>query len=146
MFPGTVVTEADASSGIVKGRKYTVTTTAVYVVAYLDFPTDFPSNPETDPTLRDEVFNKLRDSALKAVAGKLIDETEVSLESHPGRLLTFSIADGSVTRVKCYLVEKRLYQLVVVTPRELSAPDGGKFDQTRTTKFLDSFKLAKPGG
>jgi hypothetical protein len=143
MFPGTSVEETDAGSGKLKGRKYTVATTAAYVVSYLDFPSDVAENLETNAALYNEIFDVMRDGALEPRGGKLISETEISLESHPGRLFKLSIADGTVTRVKLYLVGNRFYQLLVVTPQELSAPDGGKFDQTRTTKFLDSFKFAK---
>lgn len=144
MFPGTLVEDVDNSSGVLTGRKYTLTTTAAYVVSYMDLPADFPLNPETDATLRKQLFDKMRDEPLLSLKGKILTETEVTLDSHPGRMLKVALPDATVMRQKCYVAGKRIYTLLVMTPNELQAADGGRFDESRATRFLDSFKIGRP--
>ncbi len=144
MFPGTHVEESDNSSGMLTGRKYALTTTVGYVVSYLDLPADSPHNPETDAVLRRQLFDKLRDEPAISLKGKLIAETEITVDSHPGQMLKFSLPDSMVMRQKCVVVGKRIYTVLVMTPNELQALDGGRFDESRATTFLDSFKVGRP--
>jgi TonB family protein len=68
--------------------------------------------------------------------------SEISLEGHPGRLLKERMRDGSIMRVKMFLVGQRLYQVAVTTPREEGAKaETVRFYETTASKFLDSFKL-----
>lgn len=142
VFPGTPV-EADKSydtpNGWMDARDYTVTTTAEYSVFYTDFVVDL----EQDSTERNKFLDHIRDSVVAAFKAKLISETAISLDAHPGRMMKLSTPDGTVTRVRSYGVGKRLYQITVTTPGELDAPDASRFDELWATKFLDSFKLVK---
>ena len=140
MFPGTP-TEA---AGRLEGRRFMLKTTAVYAVYYTDFPASFPYDLEKEVSLRKQFLDASRDTTLAQSKGKVLSETDISLEGHPGRMMKIALPDGTITREKTYVVGKRIYQIIVVTRGELLAPDGGRFDETRATKFLDSFKLARP--
>jgi hypothetical protein len=50
-------------------------------------------------------------------------------------MITVALSNGDICRQKQYLVGKRVYQILVATPKGLEAA---------ATKFLDSFKLARP--
>ena len=58
--------------------------------------------------------------------------------------MKMSFGNAGIIREKRIFVGKRIYQIIVATPKELVASDGGRFDEARATKFLDSFKLRKP--
>jgi hypothetical protein len=141
MFPGTP-TDEDNSSGSLEGRRYMLKTTAVYTVYYSDFPANFPNDLEKEGALRKQFLDASRDIVLARSKGKVLSETDISIDGHPGRMIKIALANGTIYRDKTYLVGKRIYQIIVVTPSESLAPDGGRFDETRATKFLDSFKLA----
>jgi hypothetical protein len=121
-----------------------LTTTAVYSVYYIDFPADFPNDLEKEAALRKQFLDHSRDTIIAKIKGKVLSETDIYLDEHPGRMTKIALPDGTISRDKIYVVGKRIYQVIVVTPGELQAPDGGRFDETRATKFLDSFKLARP--
>lgn len=142
-FPG-VPTDDDNSSGNFASRRFMVKTSAVYSVYYSDLPSDFPHDLEKEVALRKQFLDGARDIVVAKAKGRVLSETDISLAGHPGRMMKMALPDGTVTRTKTYVVGKRIYQVVVVTPGELLAPDGGRFDETRATKFLDSFKLARP--
>jgi hypothetical protein len=143
LFPGTPI-EADNSSGRLEGRRFMLKTTAAYAVYYSDFPSDFPNDLEKEAALRKQFLDTARDAVVAKSNGKVLSETDIYLDGHPGRTLKIALPDGTVTRDKTYVVGKRIYQVVVVTLGELLAPDGGRFDEIRATKFLESFKLNRP--
>jgi len=146
IFPGTP-TDDDNSSGTpsrLEGRKYMLTTTAVYAVYYMDFPADFPNDLEKEGMLRKQWFDNARDATVSQSKARFLDETDIAIDGHPGRLLKLALPGGGILREKQFVVGKRVYQILVITPKESLAPDGGRFDQSRATRFLDSFKLAKP--
>jgi len=83
------------------------------------------------------LLNGARDGQAKAVNGTLVNEQEITLGAYPGRDVEILVenSDGtSSLRSRTFLVEDRLYQVMVVGPKgQSSSPD--------TIKFLDSFKL-----
>jgi hypothetical protein len=142
MFPGIPI-DSDNASGELTGRKFTLKTSAFYLLAYQDFPATTPADLEKDATLRKQFFDGMRDLILSRSKAKVLNESEIAVDNHPGRLTKFALPEGMIVREKDLVVGKRVYQILVITPGELSAPDGGQFDETRATKFLDSFKLAR---
>lgn len=142
-FPGTP-SEADNSSGEIAGRKFTLKTTAYYFVGYQVFPASFPIELEKEATLRKQFFDRLRDQVISPSHAKVLSETEVTIDGHPGSFTEFGLPNGGILRQYIYLVGKRSYQIFVVTPKELPAADGGQFDEIRATNFLTSFRLAGP--
>ncbi len=108
----------------------------VYAVAYSDYPEAIAA--DLDPQ---RVLDGSRDGAVANVQGRLIQERAVTLGEHPGRELTIeanpNTEDRAQVRVRLYLVGSRLYQVLVVVPRD--RPDPGTTEQ-----FLESFTLT-PG-
>ena len=101
-----------------------------YGVGYNDYPPDLIG----DPQLR---LDGARDGILANVNGKLLSEQPISIDDHPGRELTVEATENSrtiIAKVRIYLVENTLYQVLAVAPKDLSSsPD--------IAKFMDSFKL-----
>jgi hypothetical protein len=143
MLPGTP-TESDKSFdtpyGRAEAREYVLRTSAYYSIFYTIFPFDIERKPE----VLNRFLNNTRDNSVTRINGKVLVETDISLDGHPGRMMKVATPDGTIIRSKKIAVGNRLYQIIVATPKELLAPDSGLFDESRATKFLDSFKLAKP--
>lgn len=73
----------------------------------------------------------------------LLEEADISING-PGRSMKIGMENGDFIRQHSYLVDKRMYQIFVVTPKELQAAGGGQFDESLAMRFFDSFKLARP--
>jgi hypothetical protein len=116
---------------------YMLRTSAKYLIIY----TDFPLNLERAPKLN-KILDEIRDAAVSK--GTVLNETEISLEGHPGRMLKGIDSDARFIQMKTYAVGNRLYQIIITTPKETMVADEGRFKVSRATKFLDSFRLAKP--
>ncbi len=143
LFPGTPEEGQYTQSGPLDSWQYTFADDwANYDVAYNDYDIDL----EKDAEKRNYVLNGMRDAGVSKLDGRLLSEAEVSLDGHPGRALKVSIPDGSIIRVRMYVVGRRFYQVAVVTLGEQSAPDGGRSAEARALKYLDSFRLITPGG
>jgi hypothetical protein len=144
MFPGTP-TEKNNSSNITGGRvanhEFTLKTTAFYGISYTDFPVDV----EQEAAIRKQILDAVRDIVAAQTKGKVLSEEDISLDGHPSRRIKLAFANGGIMRVIACAVGKRMYQVFVITPREALAPDGGKFDEMRTNKFLNSFKSGNSG-
>ena len=141
LFPGTPEERQYTPSGRRDSRQYIFADDwANYDVAYNDYDIDL----EKDAEKRNYVLNRMRDAGVSKVDGRLLSEAEVSLDGHPGRALKVSIPDGSIIRVRMYVVGRRFYQVAVVTLGEQSDPDGGRSAVARALKYLDSFRLITP--
>ena len=104
--------------------------TATYTVAYSDYSDSMVklSSPES-------ILDSGRDSAVASVQGKLLGELIIMLDNYPGREFRVESVDGKSTfTARAYLVSHRLYQILIVTPKQDSFSND-------VTKFLDSFKL-----
>jgi len=142
-FPGTPSDEDnsyDTPLGRCDSRDYVLVATAEYRVSYTDFVVDL----EKDSTERNNVLDSIRDRIIENFKAKVSNQNAISLDGHPGRMMTLTAADGSITRARSYTVGKRLYQIMVTTSRPFQPPDRGRFEESWATKFFDSFKLAKP--
>ena len=141
LFPGTPEEGQYTRSGRLESRQYIFADEwANFDVAYNDYDIDLGKDAEK----RNEVLNGMRDAGVSKLDGRLLSEAEVSLDGHPGRALTVSIPDGSIIRVRMYVVGRRFYQVAVVTLGEQTAPDGGQSAKARAMKYLDSFRLITP--
>ncbi len=115
---------------------HTFTTTqgeTAYIVAYSDYPADLIT--QSDPQ---QVLNGSRDGAVQNVGGTLVSEESIDLDGNPGKALvidtTTDTGDAATVNARLYLVDNRLYQILVVVPK------GGE-ESTSTEAFLDSFSL-----
>lgn len=105
------------------------TAQGTFIVGYVD-------RPEIVEPMGKRALDFLRDSAMTGLEGKakLVSETDISLEGHPGRQLKIEFSDG-ITIARIYLVSNRVYQAV----GSLSADK--KNQEQEVIKILDSFKL-----
>ncbi len=123
----------DSPSGQATTHLYIYSTNdAAYAVSYTDRPA---STAGDDPQ---QFLNRLRDAQAAKSGGKLLAESPIRLaNAWPGLELRASVSQGDgkhAMRTRMYLVNKRLYQVLVILPQDqLSSPD--------VEKFLDSFKL-----
>jgi hypothetical protein len=77
-----------------------------------------------------------RKRALASSKGKLVKETKIKLDGHPGRELHFEIEGKGLIRQRLYSVKDKLYQLLVSGPREMVMSKDAD-------RFLDSIKLKR---
>jgi len=103
----------------------------MYGANYCDFPAKIKDFP------RKRVYDSSRDGAVENLKGKLADEKDIKLGDHPGREILIDVAGGKrLFRARVYLVEQRLYQVVVFGSKEAATSKAAD-------KFLDSFKLTE---
>lgn len=111
---------------------------ASYSVSYTDYPFTIDEADVANTSLE-----HARDGGVRQVNGRLVKETVISIQGHPGRLLVVDSPNGgphgSMISNKVYLVGRRLYSMQVAIPKDThesqSLDAAGK-------KFLDSFELA----
>jgi hypothetical protein len=66
----------------------------------------------------------------------LISEKTVKLGDSPGREIHIETPTAGTYRARLYLVERRLYQVVVLAPKEVATSEASDW-------FLESFQLTK---
>lgn len=123
-------TESDFGKGVLY-MNVVVAGKTMYAANYSDFPAEVKK-----ATLK-QVYDSSRDGAVTNMDGKLVSEKDVKLGEHPGREIRIDVAEGKrLFRVRVYLVDQRLYQVVVFgTPEAATSKEADK--------FLDSFKLTE---
>jgi len=106
---------------------------ADYIVAYSDYPSEMVE--ATDP---EAMLDGNRDGALRNLQGEVLSEETVSIDGNPGRSLTIDAfnAEGepSIIDFRIFLVDNRLYQIIVVSPKDQETP-------SNADQFLESFAL-----
>ena len=105
----------------------------ILAVTYADYPETFR---EVDPKT---ILNGVRDG-LKGIDGKVALDEKVILgkdaDKVEGREFRIEAGTKTAVRVRVYLVETRLYQVMVTGTKET-------VNSKAATEFLDSFKLVK---
>jgi len=108
---------------------------AVYLVGYSDIPA--LATEDKSPVL-DEMRKGLligtREGLLKTVDGKLLEETDITFNGHPGKALEVGMPGDMLLSGKIYLVKQRVYQLLTVRHKTTGSADS-------VAKFFASFKL-----
>lgn len=109
--------------------------TASYFLSYTDYPA-----PIDGPEHKTEALDHAREGGLRAVSGRLLSQTDISINGYPGRFIVVDSPNGgpngSLIQNKVYLVGSRLYSMQVAIPK------GAPVSNTAAEKFLDSFELA----
>lgn len=100
-----------------------------YLVAYSDFPINLKSNNSN------QILDWAGKGILGGVNGKLVSQRSFKLQGFPGRELTY-LATGGIFKHRMYLVNRRLYQVVVATSKEQQ-----KYLAKSNVGFLNSFRL-----
>lgn len=108
----------------------TTTPSTIYVASYFDLPKEnlLKNRPK-------ELFDYFRNSIATTNNSKLIEESELKLEKHPGRFFKFKEDNGATITSKVYLVNQRLYLISVTNA------DSQEVKPELTDKFLNSFQL-----
>lgn len=102
-----------------------------YIVAYADLPNSIAQRANAQ-----KVLDGSREGALRVAQGKLLNQRNISLSGYPGREIEFVNPKGLITKNRVYLVNGRLYQIVVVTKQETQ-----KYLSGSIAGFLNSFSL-----
>jgi hypothetical protein len=101
----------------------------VYTVSHVDF--------ESDPTTEKDGIKETFAGTAQGITdegGKILSTKPLTLGTHPGQELQAKLASGMTSRIRVYIVEKRLY-LVIAT---------AKSDRNLTKSiegYLNSFQL-----
>lgn len=86
--------------------------------------------------LPDAILDGARDGSVMNMQGTLIKEERITLDGHAGRAFQASARGNSFVETRMYLVDRRLYMLMVVRQDREEDKDAAK--------FLSSFKLNPP--
>ncbi|MEB3178914.1 MAG: hypothetical protein VKL59_07795 [Nostocaceae cyanobacterium] len=84
-----------------------------YVVIYNDFP--FSYGQEDNAQL---IFDDVQTMALKTTGSSLVKKQNLNWNGYPGRELEYTRPKDFLTKHKMYLVDGRLYQIIVKTTTE----------------------------
>lgn len=104
---------------------------SAHLVTYTDFPAEFIQT--VDPN---KLLDSGRDEVLRRVQGSLLSETRISLDGAPGRELMIKAPGELIIHSRIYLVNQRLYQLIVVAPASKATNLSGSI-----RGFFQSFRL-----
>jgi hypothetical protein len=100
-----------------------------YFISYIDFPED------STPIDSRQMLWSIGDDAAARMDGEVVADTAILLSDYPGREMTIIAADGgSIYRIRLYMVDRRMYELVSVTPIS-------EFYTSQAIKFFHSFQL-----
>jgi hypothetical protein len=104
-----------------------------FVVSYTDFP---------DKELKPESIEQRLDQGVKAAVenarGNLKSDKPIKLDGHPGRDIVIEKDGEVIARMRLFLVERRLYQLMVLGTDRIFAAKEKDVDT-----FFNSFRLIK---
>jgi hypothetical protein len=76
-----------------------------------------------------------RDLVAMVTNGKLLTDTDISIDGFPGRLVRIE-KDKKIWTLRAYLVKERMYQLMTTEPKAKEA-------NPAVTKFFESFQLLR---
>jgi hypothetical protein len=132
LMPGTPVEQPPVTNSEFEAKKFSIRTAMSHVSGLAIAYADQPNRPvQTDPS---KVLDALREQAKTDLRGQLLSEKAITLQGYPGRELRLAIPDGYEALQRIYLVDKRLYSLIVIA--------GSKgLDSPEAKKFLDSFQV-----
>ncbi len=103
-----------------------------YILSYLDVPALAGAKEKDIQTALDNG----RDQAAAKLNGKVVSDMKRNLGTYPGREIHIEVPNLGLYRARMYIVQGRLYQSVVLGPRDVVL--GAMSD-----RYLDSFKLLK---
>ena len=98
---------------------------AAFAISYADYPQN-----DADPQ---GVLDNVRDGAVKGIKGTLVSGKNITHKTYPGREFQ-AATQGALYTSRIFLVNNRLYQMVVVAPV-------GHLSTAEINKFLTSFDL-----
>ena len=124
----TATAQLDAVVAVAEGRL-----DSFFVVSYCDYPAR---------ELKADSIDKRLDQGAKAAVenarGKLRSEKPIKLDGHPGREIVIEKDGEVIAKMRIYLVDRRLYQVMVLGSGPIFA-----VKEKDVGIFLDSFRLNK---
>ena len=102
----------------------------IYLVGWVDYDPKFKFGVQAE-------LEANRDNFLKAVKATLLSTTPVKLGAHPGIEFKAEVAGKADIVSRVYIVGRRPYQLITVTP-------AGRDASANRARFFSSFQLAAP--
>lgn len=134
MLPGKPTERAprqDTKTGRTPAPLYEITSGDFkYAVTYMDYPFSVRG------AQRDKLLDMGAEAGISGAGVKIVSNKPISLGEHPGREVKGE-KQGFVSHSRVYLVNQRLYLLIVWRPSDSA-------DSESAAKFLDSFKLVAP--
>jgi hypothetical protein len=129
-FPGVpTVTRTSANPRIAKvsGAMYLVDQgDRAYMVVFSRF-----SKKRTDAK---KELDAGRDNTIRSLNAKLIRENDIAVEGYPGRDLVLDMGDGSAQRVRYFVTDYDLYQIILGVPKDEALTDNAE-------RYISSFHL-----
>lgn len=104
---------------------------AIYLVAYSDLP---PNVSIKNSREMNQILTEIVSGFSEGARAKLLSQRTIKLKNSPGKEIRVQLDKGLMARARLYLVNKRLYQVVVATNKE---KDLAKSIQG----FLNSFQV-----
>ena len=92
--------------------------------------TDYPESDLKKGSLKKRL-DQARDGALSSAGGKIREERDIKLKTHPGRHLVIEKDGEIIARMQLFAVKSRLYQVMVL----------GDVPAKEVEVFLSSFEL-----
>ncbi len=114
---------------------FKLVTFAAFSVMYYDVPPSLESSPE-------EILSNMISGGVEQVKGRILEEKQITLNNFPGRFLRIEAGDGTTVKVKLYVVDQRVYQIMIQLPNTKGLSEDEKQSHERIAdQFLESFKL-----
>lgn len=135
MMPGKPKKQTQNVPSAVGNIKMDVYSVDRFSYAYLVMTSDMPTPRKLKDDEIRQVLNDARDGALGQTKGKLVKETEITIDGYIGKEIEITAPEvKGMARNRMYWVDGRLYQVMVVGPKSTIHSDD-------TEKFYASFKL-----
>ena len=104
---------------------------ALFVISFTDF-----ADADVKKDALQKRLDQARDGAVASVSGMLKADKAILLEGHPGRDIVIENGGVVIVRMRIYVVDRRVYQVLALGPPPALASQEIAF-------FLDSFRLIK---
>jgi len=118
-------------------RSFTVRTMAEYSVIYADYPWPIENTERLNTFLAN-----VRDSGVKGMNARLIEDKEEAFEGHPGRIYKLEFGGGYVLISRTIVVKNRLYIVAATTYGKNAPVEVSRLSEADASKFLKSFTLS----
>ncbi len=127
LMPGQPITSS--SDGVTSYSITRAKESVTYTVSY----TDFPINPAQETNGVQNALAGVKTGIIEE-GGKIQQQQTINLKGFPGEELRIVMPDGALTRLRSYIVGKRLYLIMASTDNERNLKQS-------LQGFLDSFQV-----
>lgn len=134
--PEEVVRELNYPFGKAQGHFFNLSTFASFGFSYTKLPIDVEASG-----LVKGFLDHARDGLVASTKGKQLEEREIVLEGHPGRLLKMELPTGDIFRQKVIVAGSHVYQMVFISKDKGIPPAVLNQHESAAERYFDSFKL-----